>query len=86
MADCPRRKFIIDCDTGVDDAVAIFMALDAPDIDVIAITVVDGNCSLADALSNTLRVVRLAGKEVSVSSLSYIKLLTRQSSVHFAPC
>ena len=65
MTEVGKRKFIIDCDTGVDDAVAIFMALDSPDVDLLAITVVDGNCSLEKAVGNTLKVLKLAQKTVS---------------------
>ena len=65
MTEVGKRKFIIDCDTGVDDAVAIFMALDSPDVDLLAITVVDGNCSLEKAVGNSLKVLKLAQMTVS---------------------
>ncbi len=48
------RTFLIDTDTGSDDAVAIIMALRSPDIRVAAITVVAGNVPLPQALSNAL--------------------------------
>lgn len=38
-----QRKFIIDADTGSDDAVAILMALREQTIDVLGITLVSGN-------------------------------------------
>ena len=34
------RQMIIDTDTASDDAVALLMALQAPDIEVVAITIV----------------------------------------------
>jgi purine nucleosidase len=40
------RHFLIDTDTGSDDAVALVMALTNPDIRVEAITVVAGNVPL----------------------------------------
>ena len=49
------RTFLIDTDTGSDDAVAIIMALRTPDIHVAAITVVAGNIPLA--ASHQQRVV-----------------------------
>src|SRR5580698_3264255 len=48
------RTFLIDTDTGSDDAVAIIMALRAPDIRVAAITVVAGNIPLQQGISNVL--------------------------------
>ena len=65
MAQINKKKFIIDCDTGVDDAVALCMALDSPDIDLLAITVVDGNCALEKGVANTLKTLKLAQKTVS---------------------
>ena len=53
------RKFIIDTDTASDDAVALVMALQAPDIDVRAITVVAGNVPLNQAVQNALYTVAL---------------------------
>jgi purine nucleosidase len=37
------RAFLIDTDTASDDAVALIMALRAPDVRVVAITTVAGN-------------------------------------------
>ncbi len=62
------RKFIIDTDTASDDAVAIIMALRAPDVQVEAITVVSGNMPLKQALSNALYTVELCGADVPVYS------------------
>lgn len=60
------RKFIIDTDTASDDAVALVMALQDPDIDVRAITVVAGNVPLSQALQNALYTVELCGKDTPV--------------------
>ena len=59
-----KPKLIIDCDTGVDDAVALLMALDAP-VDLLAITCVNGNCSIDEAVNNTLITLKIANKVVS---------------------
>ena len=40
-----KRPFIIDCDTGTDDAIAILAAYGCPDMDILAITSVNGNVS-----------------------------------------
>ena len=60
------RKFVIDTDTASDDAVALVMALQQPDIDVQAITVVAGNVPLAPAVQNALYTVELCGKDTPV--------------------
>jgi purine nucleosidase len=62
----PMRKFIIDTDTASDDAVALVMALQHPDIDVQAITVVAGNMPLPQAIQNALYTVELCGKNTPV--------------------
>ena len=62
-----RRKIIIDCDTGVDDAQAIMMALSSPDVEVVAITCVNGNTDVDNVCRNTLRVLKVCGHgEVSM--------------------
>src|SRR4051812_40365865 len=60
------RKFLIDTDTASDDAVAMIMALRAPDVRVEAITVVSGNVSLKQATENALYTVELCGADVPV--------------------
>ena len=60
------RKFIIDTDTASDDAVALVMALQHPDIEVATVTVVAGNVPLPQAVQNALYTVELCGKAVPV--------------------
>jgi purine nucleosidase len=62
------RTFLIDTDTASDDAVALIMALRAPDVRVAAITVVAGNVPLAQATRNALYTVELCGAHVPVYS------------------
>ena len=38
-----RRKVIIDCDPGIDDSLAIMMALKSEEMEVLGITIVCGN-------------------------------------------
>jgi len=55
-----KRKIIIDCDPGQDDAIAIMMALGSPDeLEVLAITAVAGNVPLALTEKNARRLVEL---------------------------
>src|SRR5690348_5264312 len=60
------RKFLIDTDTASDDAVALIMALRAPDVQVEAITVVSGNVPLPQATENALYTVELCVANVPV--------------------
>ncbi|WNS46253.1 nucleoside hydrolase [Paenibacillus sp. MMS20-IR301] len=53
-------RMIIDCDTGIDDALAILYALRTPDVVVEGITTVFGNIDVQQAADNTLRLLALA--------------------------
>lgn len=53
----------LDCDTGVDDAVAIAYLLGSPSIDLVGIGTVSGNTSAAQAARNTLDLLGLAGRD-----------------------
>jgi purine nucleosidase len=61
-----RRTFLIDTDTASDDAVALIMALRAPDVFIAAITTVAGNVGVAQATRNALYVAQLCGSDVPV--------------------
>ncbi len=60
------RRFLIDTDTASDDAVALVMALRAPDVQIEAITLVAGNVSVDQGLQNALYTVELCEKQVPV--------------------
>jgi purine nucleosidase len=60
------RDFLIDTDTASDDAVAILMALAAPDVRVLGLTVVAGNVGVEQATRNALLTAEIAAVEVSV--------------------
>ena len=62
------RIFLIDTDTASDDAVALIMALRAPDVRVAAITVVAGNVDVRQATRNALYTAELCGVKVPVYS------------------
>lgn len=62
------RVLLIDTDTASDDAVALIMALRAPDIRVAAITTVAGNVDVQQATRNALYTVELCGSDVPVYS------------------
>ncbi len=54
---------VIDCDPGVDDAIAILLALASPEVELLALTTVAGNLPLETTTRNALRVLALAGRE-----------------------
>lgn len=56
------QRVIIDTDPGVDDAIAILLALRSPELKVEAITPVCGNVPLELTLPNALRLVEIAGR------------------------
>jgi len=53
-------QVVLDVDTGVDDALAILLALRSPAMDVRAITCVAGNADVDQVVANTLRVLDAA--------------------------
>ncbi len=58
-----RRRIIIDTDPGIDDAVAILLALAAPEeLDLLGIVAVAGNLPLGATERNARRVCELAGR------------------------
>ncbi len=53
---------VIDTDPGIDDAVAILLALASPEVDLRLVTTVHGNVPLQQTTDNALRVLHLAGR------------------------
>jgi len=56
------KKMIIDTDPGTDDALAILLAVNSPELDIRAITIVAGNVTADLGLENALKVMSLAGR------------------------
>jgi purine nucleosidase len=54
-------KIILDCDPGHDDAIALLLAHGSPEIELLAVTTVAGNQTLAKVTRNALAVARVAG-------------------------
>ncbi|MGB0035455.1 MAG: nucleoside hydrolase [Candidatus Acidiferrales bacterium] len=80
------HRIIIDTDPGVDDALAILLALHSPELKVEAITPVAGNVGLEFTLPNALRLVEIAGRtDVPVAagaSHPLVRTLFTASYVH----
>lgn len=58
-----KKKVILDVDTGIDDALAILLGLASPELEILGITTVSGNIDLESATRNTLRVLKMIGRE-----------------------
>ena len=77
----------MDVDTGIDDAIAIIMALQSPEIEIIGITTVSGNVTAKAAALNTLGILRKMGKESKIpvmkgASNPLSKKIVRAEEVH----
>src|SRR5215472_14392342 len=57
-----QARAIIDTDPGIDDAFAILLALNSPELKLEAITVVPGNVDGRQGLENALKIVSLANR------------------------
>jgi purine nucleosidase len=55
-----KRRVILDTDPGIDDALAILLALASPEVELEAITVTFGNCSVDQGVQNALSILDLA--------------------------
>jgi len=53
---------IIDCDTGIDDSLALLYACASPEAEIVAVTCVAGNVDARQVAANTLAVLELAGR------------------------
>ena len=53
------KKVVIDCDVGVDDALALILAFHSPELDVRAVTGVNGNVPLEQVFENIQKVLSL---------------------------
>ncbi|XP_022743754.1 uridine nucleosidase 1-like [Durio zibethinus] len=56
-----RNKLIIDTDPGIDDSMAILMAFQNPDVEILGLTTVFGNVTTEDATRNALLLCEIAG-------------------------
>lgn len=77
MSSIPQghTKMVIDVDTGCDDSHAIMMALARPDVEVLGITTVAGNCSMEQVTRNTVRLLATCNRlDVRPKLLTHFRL------------
>lgn len=75
-----KRKIILDCDPGHDDAIAMMLAFTNLKIDLLGITIVAGNQTLEKTLKNGLNVCQRLGIQTPVYA-GMSKPLVRQQIV-----
>lgn len=86
----------MDVDTGVDDALAILLAMNSPELEVLAITTVSGNTTVENATVNTLYLLELLSPDPPPGSppklagggcplVSRGEAMPLQKSLHTAP-
>jgi len=56
------RKIILDVDTGIDDAIAIILAVASKEIELLGITVTSGNIHVDQGIINTKRILKVLGQ------------------------
>lgn len=76
MAPIPGpKKIIIDTDPGIDDAMAIFIALRSPEVEVIGLTTIYGNVYTTLATRNALHLLEVAGRtDIPVAEGSHVTI------------
>ncbi|XP_050275561.1 probable uridine nucleosidase 2 [Quercus robur] len=69
------KKIIIDTDPGIDDAMAIFVALQSPEVEVIGLTTIYGNVYTTLATTNALHLLEVAGRtDIPVAEGSHVSI------------
>ncbi|MCI9331243.1 MAG: nucleoside hydrolase [Oscillibacter sp.] len=58
-----KQKIICDCDPGHDDAIAILLAANSPQLELLGVTIVAGNQTLDNTSRNACHVLQWLGKE-----------------------
>lgn len=78
-------RVIIDTDPGVDDALALLLAMRSPELKIEAITPVAGNVPLELTLPNALRMVEIAGRtDIPVAAGAKTPLMRRLVTATYA--
>lgn len=70
------KKLIIDTDPGIDDAMALFVALRSPGVEVIGLTTIYGNVYTTLATRNALHLLEIAGRtDIPVAEGSHVTIM-----------
>lgn len=60
------QRVILDMDPGIDDSLAILLAIASPEVDVVGISVTGGNCTMEQGVRNARAVLQLVAPAVPV--------------------
>ncbi|HXY15217.1 MAG TPA: nucleoside hydrolase [Terriglobales bacterium] len=75
---------MLDTDPGTDDAMALMLALNSPELDVRAVTIVPGNVTAAQGLDNALRMMSLANRcDIPVAAGAQHPLFQKLTTAEF---
>jgi inosine-uridine nucleoside N-ribohydrolase len=78
-------RVIIDTDPGVDDALALLLAMRSPELKIEGITPVAGNVPLELGLPNALRMVEISGRtDISIAAGARVPLVRRLVTATYA--
>jgi len=86
MKNNKKEKWIIDTDPGCDDMMALLYLLKRDDIEILMISLVDGNVSLDHVAQNSKKILKMAGKSTPLyrgSSVPIIKMFENEESYHY---
>lgn len=67
-------KIIIDTDPGIDDSMALMMAFETPNLEIVGLTTTFGNVSTKDATRNALILDSVSLQDIQVSLLLKVTL------------
>jgi len=57
-----KRKVIFDCDPGLDDALALLLAISSDDLEILAVTTIAGNSTIDNTTQNALDLLQFYGR------------------------
>lgn len=57
-----KKKIIIDCDPGIDDSLAIMLAVKSEEVEILGITITSGNVHAKKGAENALKILKELGR------------------------
>ncbi len=57
-----KKKVIIDCDPGIDDSLALMLALSSSELEILGITIVSGNVEVEKGYQNALKTLKVLNR------------------------
>jgi inosine-uridine nucleoside N-ribohydrolase len=81
-----KEKWIVDTDPGCDDMMAILYLLSRPNIEVLMVSLVDGNVTLEHVSNNSRKILKLSGKTIPLfkgANGPIIRACENASSYHY---